>query len=83
MGNAVELADHPQRHVDARRHTGRGDDVAVADVPQEINGAAALRPVYLLDDPRTEVYVGDCREVLSTIRPKSVDLAFADPPAAA
>jgi len=38
------------------------------------------RPNYCLDDPRTEVYVGDCREVLAQLPEKSVDLIFADPP---
>ena len=38
------------------------------------------KPNYVLDDPRTEVYVGDCREVLRTIPGRSVDLIFADPP---
>ncbi len=39
-----------------------------------------LIPRYYLDDPRTEVYVGDCREVLAYLPEKSVDLIFADPP---
>jgi site-specific DNA-methyltransferase (adenine-specific) len=38
------------------------------------------KPKYVLDQPRTEVYVGDCREVLKKIPAGSVDLVFADPP---
>jgi adenine-specific DNA-methyltransferase len=37
-------------------------------------------PTYRLEDPQTEVYVGDCREVLHELPKKSVDLIFADPP---
>jgi site-specific DNA-methyltransferase (adenine-specific) len=37
-------------------------------------------PNYSLDDPKTEIYVGDCRQVLQEIPAKSVDLIFADPP---
>ena len=39
-----------------------------------------LRPKYHLDDPQTDVYVGDCREVLAQLPEESVDLIFADPP---
>src|SRR5262245_5717569 len=39
-----------------------------------------MEPVHHLDDPATDVYVGDCRKVLSALPPKSVDLVFADPP---
>jgi site-specific DNA-methyltransferase (adenine-specific) len=35
---------------------------------------------YRLDDPATEVYVGDCRDVLATLPAQHVDLIFADPP---
>jgi site-specific DNA-methyltransferase (adenine-specific) len=37
-------------------------------------------PTYSLDEPKTEIYVGDCREVLKEIPSQSVDLIFADPP---
>ncbi len=37
-------------------------------------------PTFHLDDPRTEVYVGDCRDVLAQLPEGSVDLVFADPP---
>lgn len=37
-------------------------------------------PVYHLDDPSTDVYVGDNREILPQIKEGSVDLVFADPP---
>jgi adenine-specific DNA-methyltransferase len=37
-------------------------------------------PTFRLDNPLTEVYVGDCREVLNTLPEQSVDLIFADPP---
>jgi site-specific DNA-methyltransferase (adenine-specific) len=39
-----------------------------------------VTPTYVLDDPRTEVYAGDCREVLAQLPPGSIDLVFADPP---
>ena len=39
-----------------------------------------LQPTYILEDPRTEVYVGDCRAVLPDLPRQSVDLIFADPP---
>lgn len=38
------------------------------------------KPTYSLQDPTTEIYVGDCREVLKDVPSKSVDLLFADPP---
>ena len=37
-------------------------------------------PTFRLDNPSTEVYVGDCREVLNALPERSVDLIFADPP---
>jgi site-specific DNA-methyltransferase (adenine-specific) len=37
-------------------------------------------PIYRLDSPATEVYIGDCREVLNALPERSVDLIFADPP---
>ncbi len=37
-------------------------------------------PTFRLDNPSTEVYVGDCREILHTLSERSVDLIFADPP---
>ncbi|MBN1592513.1 MAG: site-specific DNA-methyltransferase [Candidatus Coatesbacteria bacterium] len=37
-------------------------------------------PKFMLEDPRTEVYVGDCREVLAGLPAESVELIFADPP---
>src|SRR5262245_30573137 len=39
-----------------------------------------IQPRYRLEGPDTEVYVGDCREVLENIKESSVDLIFADPP---
>ena len=41
---------------------------------------AALRPTYSLETPQTDVYVGDCRQVLRTFEEGSVDLVFANPP---
>lgn len=38
------------------------------------------KPSYRLEDPDTEVYVGDCRVVLKDLPANSVDLIFADPP---
>src|SRR5579859_3500234 len=37
-------------------------------------------PSYRLEQPETNVYVGDCREVLASLPKASVDLVFADPP---
>jgi site-specific DNA-methyltransferase (adenine-specific) len=37
-------------------------------------------PTYHLDDPDTDIYVGDCREVLAGLLAGSADLVFADPP---
>jgi site-specific DNA-methyltransferase (adenine-specific) len=39
-----------------------------------------MEPAFRLDNPSTEVYVGDCREVLNRLPERSVDLIFADPP---
>jgi DNA modification methylase len=36
--------------------------------------------VYRLDNPETQIFVGDCRQVLAALPEKSVDLIFADPP---
>ena len=47
---------------------------------KNIFGEQELSPTYSLDDPRTEVYVGDCRDVLAQLPEESVDLIFADPP---
>jgi site-specific DNA-methyltransferase (adenine-specific) len=38
------------------------------------------KAVYRLEDPETEVYVGDCREVLKGLAERSAGLIFADPP---
>jgi site-specific DNA-methyltransferase (adenine-specific) len=38
------------------------------------------KPTYRLEDPETQVYVGDCRHVLAQLPEQSVDLIFADPP---
>jgi site-specific DNA-methyltransferase (adenine-specific) len=38
------------------------------------------KPLYQLENPTTEVYVGDCRRVLNALPERSVDLIFADPP---
>ncbi len=47
---------------------------------KSIWGDQELSPTYSLDDPRTEVYVGDCRGVLAQLPEESIDLIFADPP---
>jgi site-specific DNA-methyltransferase (adenine-specific) len=39
-----------------------------------------LHPSFRLDNPQTEIYVGDCRAVLLALPERSVDLIFADPP---
>jgi site-specific DNA-methyltransferase (adenine-specific) len=38
------------------------------------------KAIYRLDDPKTAVYVGDCRKVLNALPKNQVDLIFADPP---
>jgi site-specific DNA-methyltransferase (adenine-specific) len=43
-------------------------------------GKKVLQPAYRLENPDTEIYVGDCRTVLDALPEKSVDLIFADPP---
>lgn len=37
-------------------------------------------PTYHLDDPQTDVYVGDCLKIMPILKAESVDLIFADPP---
>jgi site-specific DNA-methyltransferase (adenine-specific) len=39
-----------------------------------------LKPTYRLENPDTEIYSGDCRDVLNALPAKHVDLIFADPP---
>ena len=38
------------------------------------------KPIYHIDNPATDIYVGDNREILPNIKKDSVDLIFADPP---
>ena len=38
------------------------------------------QPAFQLANPSTEVYVGDCRDILKNITSESIDLVFADPP---
>lgn len=38
------------------------------------------KPIYHIDKPATDIYVGDNRDVLPQIKKGSVDLIFADPP---
>jgi len=37
-------------------------------------------PLFTLDDPATQLYLGDCRDVLPAVPPATVDLAIPDPP---
>jgi len=40
-----------------------------------------LEPAFSVSDPQTDLYIGDCREVLPRLQEQgSVDLIFADPP---
>jgi DNA modification methylase len=39
-----------------------------------------LKASYRLENSDTQVYVGDCREVMNALPEKSIDLIFADPP---
>ena len=41
---------------------------------------ARTKPIYHLDSPTTDIYVGDNRKILPQIRDGSVHLIFADPP---
>jgi len=47
---------------------------------KDLVGDRELTPSYSLDATRTEVYVGDCRDVLARLPEGKVDLVFADPP---
>ena len=38
------------------------------------------KPAHHLDDPATDIYVGDCRKILPRLDAGSADLVFADPP---
>jgi len=50
------------------------------DLLKAVKLVPELRPNYHLSDPQTDVYVGDCRQVLASLPQGSVDLIFADPP---
>jgi DNA modification methylase len=39
-----------------------------------------VQSTYHLDEPTTDIYVGDCREILPSLQKESVELIFADPP---
>ena len=39
-----------------------------------------IKSTYHLDKPVTDIYVGDCREILPQLEKVSVELIFADPP---
>lgn len=39
-----------------------------------------VNPTYSANTPQTQVFVGDCRDVLAGLPQASIDLAFADPP---
>jgi site-specific DNA-methyltransferase (adenine-specific) len=41
---------------------------------------AKLKPAYHIDNPATDIYVGDNRKILPHIEAESIDLIFADPP---
>jgi len=54
-----------------------GDSVEAYQPPSD----NAIKPAFEADDPTTQVYVGDCRDVLANLPEKGqVDLVFADPP---
>ena len=38
------------------------------------------KPTFHLDQPSTDVFVGDCRTILQKLDPGTIDLVFADPP---
>jgi site-specific DNA-methyltransferase (adenine-specific) len=72
---------------------GRLDDLAAVDplgddLAMELSTLPGLddadpnrgRRQYRLDAPQTELFVGDCRTVLSDLPAESVDLAVTDPP---
>jgi len=50
------------------------------DLLKAVKLVPEFRPNYHLSEPQTDVYVGDCREVLANLPEESVDLIFADPP---
>jgi site-specific DNA-methyltransferase (adenine-specific) len=49
-------------------------------IPERSRNRSMAKPTFRLDNPSTEVYIGDCREVLNALPERSVDLIFADPP---
>ena len=49
--------------------------------PHKVNSEQPATPTYCEHSPDTRLYLGDCRDVLSTLPDKKcVDLIFADPP---
>lgn len=66
-----------------------GDQLApyepVVQVSNSVVVKEILQPDYSLDDPATEIYIGDCRDVLARLSKVEhiggkVDLVYADPP---
>lgn len=49
-------------------------------VEPHVPSGSSISPAFRADDPATDVYLGDCRDVLAAIEPGTVDLVFADPP---
>jgi site-specific DNA-methyltransferase (adenine-specific) len=70
-----------QRPDGARSIRLLGDNAPLHE-PAILN-ADALKPAYELSEPTTQVYLGDCRDVLPALAARDgacVDLIFADPP---
>jgi len=77
----------PKGATQAQRKVAR--DLARADIRlygdsaqgHEPRPTAALTAAYHAADPETDVYIGDCRDVLASLPARGeVDLVFADPP---
>jgi adenine-specific DNA-methyltransferase len=78
----------PRGAIQIQRQAARsfnGADIRLAGDTQppfsSANPAMAIAPAFRAGGPDTQLYVGDCREVLANLPEKGqVDLIFADPP---
>lgn len=72
-----ELAAKLQQDAGEEKIRLYGDELP----PHKPRSKKSLRPAFQLSDPSTQVYVGDCRDVLPGLPERGkVDLVFADPP---
>ena len=66
----------------ARAATQQGEITLLGDAaPLHVPSELFCAPTYTLNDPDTQLYLGDCRDILAALPERgSVDLVFADPP---